>query len=120
MNLHFDPVVRRFHAIARVRRGSVSKTTQAKKQQSLARYVQSRIHRFSLFGNSLPAESILISFSAAQRLVSFKIVVEKRATHGSAHGTRTTFIKLGSRACRRATHCGPSASGAIAVISGFT
>ena len=33
---------------------------------------------------------------------------------------RTTFIKFGSRAYSRSNHCGPSCSGATAVIRGFT
>src|SRR5579864_997643 len=40
--------------------------------------------------------------------------------HKSVPGVRTTFIKLGSRAYRRSNHCGPSASGATAVMRGFT
>src|SRR5258708_897920 len=41
-------------------------------------------------------------------------------THETGPGVSTTFSKFGSRAYNRSNHCGPSASGAIAVISGFT
>ena len=41
-------------------------------------------------------------------------------SHDAAPGVRTTFIRLGSRLCSRSNHRGPSSSGAIAVINGFT
>src|SRR5258708_781371 len=41
-------------------------------------------------------------------------------THKTGPGVSTTFSKFGSRAYNRSNHCGPSAIGAIAVISGFT
>src|SRR6266436_3643400 len=40
--------------------------------------------------------------------------------HETGPGVSTTFSKFGSRAYNRSNHCGPSASGAIAVISGLT
>src|SRR5207244_7893828 len=46
--------------------------------------------------------------------------IEEPVAHENTPGVRTTFIKLGSHACNRANHCGPSSSGATAVISGFT
>src|SRR5882757_2122589 len=46
--------------------------------------------------------------------------IEERSVHENSPGVRTTFIKFGSRACKRSNHCGPSSSGATAVIRGCT
>src|SRR5215469_6614276 len=46
--------------------------------------------------------------------------VERLAHSATAPGTSTTFIRFGSRRYKRSNHLGPSASAAIAVISGFT
>src|SRR3954454_9593381 len=40
--------------------------------------------------------------------------------HETPPGVSTTFIRLGSRLCRRSNHRGPSSSGATALISGLT
>src|SRR5947207_3473631 len=34
--------------------------------------------------------------------------IEEPVAHENTPGVRTTFIKLGSHACNRANHCGPS------------
>src|SRR5229473_4177682 len=43
-----------------------------------------------------------------------------RIAHETGPGVSTTFSKFASHAYNRSNHCGPSASGAIALISGFT
>src|SRR2546429_4763290 len=46
--------------------------------------------------------------------------IKQTVSHETSPGRRTTFITLGSRACKRSNQRGPSSSGAIAVMRFFT
>src|SRR5881275_2458184 len=71
-------------------------------------------------GLSQCARKILAESAAGSSNNCHSATEIKEFVHEIGPGESTTFIRLGSRACSRSNHCGPSSSGAIALMSGFT